>query len=66
MTCGHHQRPPEVNCGRCKHYTETLPVTKFGECAVNAWMKSYTPTKGWGMDPTAIFDRNCDKYEAAQ
>lgn len=66
MSCGHHPRPPEVNCGRCKHYAETFPTIRMGTCAVNRWQQTYTPGKGWAMDPNPMFDRNCDKYEAAQ
>lgn len=52
-----------ISCGDCRHYTESMPTTRFGACAINHWAQTVTPSKGRAMTPNQMFYRYCEKYE---
>ncbi len=57
-----------MTCGTCKHFrpSPNFPANGFGTCAVNAWMRSYTPGIGYGFSPTPKHERQCDAMEPRQ
>jgi len=53
-----------MTCGTCRHFTLSMPTTRFGACAANAWQRSWTDGIGFGFSPSPHYERNCDAWEA--
>lgn len=52
-------------CGSCRHFTLTMPTTRFGICATGAWVSSYVPGTGYYLTPHESIRRECARWEAA-
>lgn len=53
-----------VTCDTCRHFSLTMPTTRFGACAVNASGSSWTAGVGYGFSPAPRYERTCDAWEA--
>ena len=52
-----------MTCGTCRHFTLSMPTTRFGSCAANAWQRSWTDGIGFGFSPSPHYERRCDAWK---